>query len=160
MSSANERILSWVTELPQDKADNGTFREVELARTGSYNASTGQIMITQADLAGAVAVSKRLPNPRIKLGHYDPINDAQPYLGEVTNLKLKTSTLIGDIINMPEWLYEIAAEHFPQRSIEATMGFSSGDVKSRMAITAVALLGSTLPAIDSLEDLQKIAKKG
>lgn len=99
-----------------------------------------------------------LPFPPLKLGHTDPRFDADPSVGRVKNLRLADAghTLLGDFVDMPDWVYEMLPDSYPQRSIEATFNLEDNGRTYRMALTAVALLGAQWPAISTLDDLRDL----
>jgi hypothetical protein len=139
------------------------FTGVPLAEVGTWNASAGTCELTRADLAEAVRASKFLPSPVLKLGHTDPrFNsedfDADPALGRVTNLRTVNHgrTLVGDLVNIPAWFARIMPEAFPQRSIEAYTDVTVDGHRFGFALTGLALLGSTWPAVTSLADLRDL----
>lgn len=142
---------------------------VEIARTGTWHASTGDVAITRAHLESAVAASNdpMLRAPIIKIGHDERLGDSAPAFGRVTNLRTQETAdggyaLVGDLV-MPEALAEIAPLAYPARSIEGSFDLAiqgALDYQSSpqhreypFVMTAVALLGEALPAIESLSDL-------
>lgn len=132
-----------------------------LVKVGRWHASTGVETITVADLAAAVDAARDpdLPEPVIKLGHRDPRFDGEPALGRVTRLRLADAgrTLVGDFEGVPGWLDRVLVDAFPNRSVEAERGMRSpGGTVHRFALTAVALLGVTAPAVTSLETLRQL----
>jgi hypothetical protein len=131
--------------------DVTTIPNVELARVGSYDLSTGPYEFTRQDLAAAITNAATGTQPRIKLGHVDPRFDGEPAIGVVTNMRLEEDgdVLVGDLANVPAWLADAMPAAYPGRSIEATVNPELG-----MRITALALLGMTRPGIDTLADLE------
>lgn len=156
MSSATETTATATSQLR-------SFRNVELCKAGTWGASTGRVTITRADLAAAVAASRRLPYPTIKIGHTDPRFDGEPALGRVVNLRLadKGATLVGDLVDIPAWLAAAMPTAFSQRSIEAVKNFTNNAITYRFVITGLALLGADWPAVTDLPSLQKqLAQEG
>lgn len=133
-----------------------SFTGVELAKTGVWDALTGKVAITRADLAAAVASAAALPAAPLKLGHTDPRFDGDPALGWVTNLRLADNghTLVGDLVDIPAWFAEIMPTAFSHRSIEATFNLDTPHGVHRFAVTALSLLGATWPAITDLASLR------
>ena len=129
-----------------------TIAAVELAKTGTYRLLSGPHTFTREQLVRAAAVSSSGLPPRVKVGHLDPRFDGEPALGSVRNVRVSAdgSTLLGDLVDVPDWLAEALPARFPGRSIEAVFG--GGD---DLRLTAVALLGVTAPAIESLADLRR-----
>jgi hypothetical protein len=125
---------------------------VEIARVGTYKLSTGPFTFTREHLAAAVRnYTAGGAAPRLKAGHVDPRFDGEPALGTVTNLRLSDDgdVLVGDYANVPAALDDWLDSAYPGRSIEAAATSDPPDLR----ITHVALLGVTLPGIDSLADL-------
>lgn len=138
-----------------------SFPGIELARVGKWQASTGPVEITRADLVAAAAAARRLPHPVLKLGHGDPRFDGTPALGHIENLRVadRGATLIGDLVDVPQWLATDMAKHYPQRSIEACANYETNGRIYRFAITGLALLGATWPAVTDLPSLQELLAK-
>lgn len=135
---------------------------VEIAQTGQWNISTGQVVLTDDDFANAIAAldCPAVRKPVIKIGHTDTRFDGEPAVGWVDNMAVAESghTIVGDFVGMPGWLGPIMASAYPDRSMEATWDFMCqlGHVHP-FVITAVALLGVTPPGIGTLESLQDVA---
>ncbi len=145
---------------------------VEIARAGTWHASTGDVTITRDHLDSAVAAANDplLRDPIIKIGHDSKLGDSTPAFGRVTNLRTHetedgTYALVGDLV-MPKALAEIAPHAYPARSIEGSFDLAiQGALNYQSSpqhreypfvMTAVALLGDALPAIESLNDLYDI----
>lgn len=143
-----------------------TVEGVELARVGTWNASTGQQPLTVEmfeDIVEAHA-SEDLSLPVIKIGHLDPRFenpdwDGEPAYGQVANVRVtedRGGTLVGDYINVPEELAEVLASAYPERSVEIDFGVelldAEGTVTSTFAavLTGLALLGASAPAVKGL----------
>lgn len=122
---------------------------------------TGTITVTRADIASIIAAAPALPDPVIKIGHDDPRFSGSPSLGRIINLRTadQGNTLIGDLVDMPQWLADAAPKHFAQRSIEAVSNFVSNGNVYRMVLTGLALLGASLPAVTDLDSLQDLLER-
>ena len=146
-----------------------TVTGVPLMRTGTWDASTGEISITQDMLQACVeaAESGLLDLAVIKIGHTDErfdnpefMQDGNPAYGQVDNLEVieedGTHTLYGDFINIPEELAEIMASAYPYRSVEMDFGAQLLDENKKVTaefpavLTAVSLLGEAPPAVSGL----------
>lgn len=135
---------------------------VELMKTGTWNASTGRHTFTTEDLSNAVAALEcpAVRRPVLKLGHTDPRFDGEPAVGWLANMATTDDghTLVADFVGMPGWLGPILASAFPDRSIEGqwhyrcALGHDHGFV-----LTGLALLGVSNPAIGTLASLQDVA---
>lgn len=135
---------------------------VELVKTGTWQASTGTVTITETDLASMVAESRdpAVDGVPVKLGHVDPRFDGEPALGWVRNLRLSGdgSTLIGDLMEVPASLADIIGSAYPRRSVEIDWGLPNPDGGKRGAVlTGLALLGVTPPAVKGLGDVYRTA---
>lgn len=137
-----------------------TVPNVELVRTGTWDASTGPVTWTTSDLLSAVAAfdDPGYTRPVVKLGHVDPRFDGQPTVGRIANPRMSDDqqTLLGDLVGVPTWLADILTETeaYPSRSIEGTFGLETGSGnRHQFALTAVALLGVTAPAVSTLADV-------
>jgi hypothetical protein len=142
-----------------------TVPDVEILTTGTYALSTGEATFTAEDLAAAVEAvnDPAVRTPRLKLGHedvrdgFDGTLDGEPALGRVENLRVSDDgqTLIGDYVGVPAWLGEMLPTAYPSRSIEGQIGVTTASGHShRLVISAVALLGTALPGVATLEDLE------
>jgi hypothetical protein len=137
-----------------------TIPHVPLAKTGTYNLSSGTTTFTEEDLMWAAQAinAAGVRNPIIKFGHEKKQLTQQPAVGRVTNLvyEAATQTLFGDYVGVPEWLADIMPIAYPDRSVE---GWRNVDIQGRkhlFVITAVSLLGEDAPGVDTLEDLYEL----
>lgn len=142
-------------------SDLCSFPDVDLLKVGTWNAETGLAPISREDLASAVDAAPQLPDPVIKIGHDDPRFSGSPALGRVTNLRLADGgdTLVGDLVDIPAWLGNSAADAFPQRSIEAVTDYESNGLKFPFVLTGVALLGASWPAVTDLDSLKELLER-
>lgn len=143
-----------------------TVKDVELARVGTWNASTGQQPLTLEMFEQAVEAhnSGELSLPVIKIGHVDPRFenpdwDGEPAYGQIDNLRVsdeRGGTLLGDYVNMPEELAEILASAYPERSVELDFDLELLDTEGEVTtsygtvLTGLALLGAAAPAVKGL----------
>lgn len=154
-----------------------TLSAVELVSVGmQWRASSGDIDVTFEHLADMVAASEdpHILAPRLKLGHadtrfnsgtnHDPFNqDGAPALGKATNLRLTNdgATLVGDFVEVPAWLADAAPSAYPSRSAEWVFSVTTpGDRHYSAVLTAVALLGPVMPAVQDLDDLERLLTDG
>jgi hypothetical protein len=147
-----------------------TVPDVELCATGTYALASGPATFTAEDLAAAVLASQdpTVPAPRIKLGHTDPRFDeavasgqldGEPAFGTVQNMHLSDDGqhIIGDLVDVPEWLAETMQSSYPGRSIEGGFGYTAPSGRSySLVIAGLALLGVQWPGVTSLADLREI----
>ncbi|MAF43007.1 MAG: hypothetical protein CMI54_02385 [Parcubacteria group bacterium] len=94
--------------------------------------------------------------PPIKLGHsddsyYEPDEEVgQPALGYIENLRVEDGKLLADFIDVPDVvILAIEANLYSQISVEMDFIRFYGWI-----LTGVAILGSDLPAVKTLEDLR------
>lgn len=160
-----------------------TVEGVELVSVGmNWHGMNGDVTFTFDHLADAMAAANddvHVKAPRIKLGHtdprfndgegdHDPFFDADPAFGRVENLRLENdgAVLVGDLVEVPVWLADVMPSAYPNRSIEGAYLDGSWEVKTpggktySFVLTAVALLGIALPAVQDLEDLQRLLAEG
>ena len=140
-----------------------TVPDVQIVKTGTYHLAGNpyqpdETTFTADDLRDAAAAieDSGITAPRLKLGHFFEWGDAEPAFGKVANARFDedTQTLLADLVDVPLWLAEIFPAAYPGRSIEATFNFESATGnKYRMVLTALALLGVSLPGVATLEDL-------
>lgn len=137
-----------------------TITGVELIRTGTWGAKTGDWTVTTEDLAAAVDAHRAgiMRKPVISLGHDGPMRDAAPALGYVDNLRLADGgrTLIGDFVNMPKAVADLLPHAYPDRSIEARTNYEAGGRVWPLVLTGLALLGATAPGVSTLRSLQDV----
>ncbi|QDF20237.1 capsid maturation protease [Corynebacterium phage Bran] len=136
--------------------------DVELLKVGEWPASTGPFTATPEVLAAAVraAQSSAVGRPVIKLGHVDPRFDGEPAVGFVDNLRLSQdgSTLVGDLRGLPAWLADILPSAYPNRSIEGSFNYrDQTGMVHEFALTGLALLGVSPPAVGTLSTLRDVA---
>jgi hypothetical protein len=157
-----------------------TVTGVEIATVGmDWPTSAGEGTFTFENLSDAVEAANNDPHirtPRGKLGHlsevngelrtvspFEAIGDAEPAFGRYVNLSLTNdgAALIGDWIEVPVWLADAAPSAFPSRSLEAVRDVTTvGGKKYSMVITAVSCLGTRLPAVTDLDDLERFMVEG
>lgn len=136
--------------------------DVELMKTGTWHASTGEHTFTTDDLSNAVAALEcpAVRRPILKLGHTDPRFDGEPAIGWLANMATTDAghTLVADFVGMPGWLGPILASAFPDRSIEGQWGYNCALGHDHgFVLTGLALLGVSHPAIGTLASLQDVA---
>lgn len=133
----------------------------ELARPGRWKLSTGEQEFTDQmlrDAADFYAATGGQGIP-IGLGHNDTRFDGDPTFGRVTNIRYtqdeRGPVLLGDLVDLPEWLAAAAPTRWPFRSVEGFVGFEYRGRKYGMALTRLALLGATPPAVMDLAALRE-----
>jgi hypothetical protein len=135
---------------------------VELARPGTWHLATGKRTFEDADLKDAAdffAASGQTRFP-IGFGHIDPRFDGDPAFGWVSNVRYTTDAkgpvLLGDLVDMEDWLAAAAPKYWPNRSIEGFANLDWNGRTYRLALNRLALLGATPPAMPNLRSLADI----
>lgn len=138
---------------------------VPIAQVGTWMAATGEWTITRDDLQDAVAAQHdpAFRTPILKVGHRDPnwtdgrlLGDGKPAVGRLDNLRLSPdgTQLLADLVGIPPILDDILDTAYPSRSVEALTGVeTAAGARYRMVVTGLALLGETVPAMETLGDL-------
>lgn len=137
------------------------FNGVELARTGTFRAVTGRVTFTRKDfddMAQASSALKGKLDPPLKLGHNDKQKlleeDGLPAAGWIENVRRIGNLLVADFKRVPEKIADlIESGGLRKRSIEAVRNGEFAGRRYPFVLTAVALLGEDLPAVDSLDDV-------
>lgn len=157
-----------------------TLPNITLISVGSWKAGgsspgkSKEVVFTEEDLRNIMA-SLEAPDvkePRMVLGHtpdsagpgMSEVADEgffgeQPTIGKFTNLSLTSDgqDIVGDLVGVPAWLANILPTAYPQRSVEVYWDVPSyipGAPNHACVMPRVALLGTNLPAVATLEDLK------
>lgn len=133
-----------------------TIRNVELVRTGTWNAGTGVETITGEDLDAILlaAADPEVDRAPVRIGHYDRRFDGEPALGWVENLRRVGDALVGDLVDVPARLAEVIPKAFRRRSVELGRRVRTpGGKLYRAALSGLALLGVQPPAVKGLADV-------
>jgi hypothetical protein len=153
-----------------------TIEGVELLTVGAqWHASTGDVTVTFEHLADMVAAANddsQIRPPRVKIGHgvqlvgslgdHDPFWDGQPAFGSVANLRLDNdgAVLVGDLVEVPDWLAEAMPSAWPTRSCEWVFDIETNRGRRYSAVLTAVAVGSWLPAVEDLDDLQRLLEEG
>ncbi len=133
--------------------------EFEVFSVGTWNGDK----YTEADLDEMVKNFGELQGaikPPLKLGHADEginkkLKDGQPALGWVTNLKRNGEKLVATVTGMPEAVLKAIQKGLYKRiSCEIFWNLKIGDKVYKRVLSAVALLGASIPAVTNLKDLE------
>lgn len=137
----------------------GSMVGVELARPGTWHLSTGKRTFEPQDLQDAADFFAASGQTRIPIGfgHSDPRFDGDPAFGWVSNIRYTTDAkgpvLLGDLVDLDDWVAAAAPKRWPNRSIEGFANLDWNGRVYRLALTRLALLGSTPPAMPILRSL-------
>lgn len=138
---------------------------VELARPGTWQLSSGAREFTAAMLRDAAEFHASTGGQRIPLGfgHMDSRFDGDPAWGWLANVRYAEDgagpVLLGDLVELDDWVYAAAPARWPHRSIEGVTGVSYQGREYGLVLTRLALLGATppgMPALKSLSDLRQL----
>ncbi len=150
-------------------ADLVTVPGVELMKVGTWKIhqggddKDGSWTVTPHLIQAALAAdaARVLRRPTIRLGHSDSRFTGDPAVGYVDNLRAADDgqTLLGDLVGVPQWLGDIMASAYPDRSIEGLSDYTAADGSHHdFILTGLALLGATRPGVESLQSLQDVAR--
>lgn len=135
---------------------------VELARPGNWQLSTGAMVFDAQDLRDAADFYAASGQTRVPIGfgHQDQRFDGDPAFGWLSNIRYaedgKGPVLLGDLVDMDDWLAAAAPARWPNRSIEGFKNLSWNGRTYSLAVTRLALLGATPPAMPTLRSLADI----
>lgn len=142
-----------------------TIRDVELVSTGTHAASTGTTKVTDEHLESMLRAhaDRAAPKAPVKLGHVSKLNngigEGAPAYGWVVPTRIVKNadggkTLLGNLVGMPAKLAKVAPTAYRRRSVEIKwQAMTAAGKRYPAMLSAVALLGITEPAINSLEDV-------
>lgn len=143
-----------------DKSSDLHELEFEVFSVGMWNDNK----YTDADLENIVKAFHDLKEevkPFVKLGHdekqlKDAITDGQPAMGWAYNLRKEGPKLIASFKGVPKVLYEAIKKGLYKRvSSELLLKYKSTSGKIyNLVLSSVAFLGSTIPAVTNLKDLE------
>jgi Mu-like prophage I protein len=138
---------------------------VELARPGTWQLSSGKSEFTAGMLRDAADFHASTGGQRIPLGfgHLDNRFDGDPAWGWLTNVRYAEDdngpVLLGDLVDLDDWVHAAAPARWPHRSIEGVKGVTFAGREYGLVLTRLALLGATppgMPALKSLSDLRQL----
>jgi len=130
-----------------------SIKDVPIFAVGKHNGEE----FTAKDLDDIVAAFKELDfAPAIKQGHRKE-QPGDPALGYVDNVRRVGAKLIADFVNMPTVVYNaIKRKSYNRVSSEIWVNLERGGKKFRLALKAVSLLGSEVPAVAGLAPLSSL----
>lgn len=136
---------------------------LEILSVGTWegiNTPAGGLAFTEEDLDEIVSayegnLESRIP---VKLGHGDQaLLDGLPAAGWVTNLRRQGNKLVADIRDIPARIGDLIAQGaWRNRSVELRKGAKLDGKTYKYMLTGLALLGSTLPAVNNLADIESL----
>jgi hypothetical protein len=167
--------------------DYVTVPDVELATAGiawpgsGGNEPDGSVTFALEHLVDMMVAANQdqlIRPPRVKLGHarlqptddglrelgdHDPFWDGAPAFGTITSLRLTNdgAKLVGDLVEVPDWLADAMPSAWPNRSIEWVWDFETeGGKRYSAVLTAVSLLGERQHAVKDLADVRRLLEQG
>ncbi len=142
--------------IKKEKFTSFTIKDMEIFSAGIWKGDS----YTEDDLDEIVNnynILKDEIKPCIHIGHDRALeNDGQPSLGWLTNLRRKGKKLLTDAIDVPEIVYNAVKKKLYKRiSSEIIWGLKHTATNKRYGkvLTGVALVGSAIPAVRTLQDL-------
>lgn len=135
--------------------------DVEILAPGEWSGSVvGKVIITPKHLEDAVSAFRALGgvlDVALKFGHNkeQKMTDGQPAIGWVSDVWVKSGKIMARFTDMPKIVYEaIKAKRYKNVSVEGLFDVEHKGEKYGFVLTAVALLGADIPAVNTLADLQ------
>lgn len=142
-------------------ADNLYTLDAEILAAGEWSVSVGgKVKITAAHIDQAVnnfRALRSLVDVPLKFGHNpeQKMTDGMPALGWVDDVWVKSGKVMARFVDMPQIVFEaIKAKRYKNVSIEGLFDVKHKDKEYGFVLTAVALLGVDMPAVNTLNDLQ------
>ena len=137
-----------------------TIKNVEIFSAGTWNGDT----YSNEDLDAMVSAfndTKSKFRPNLKLGHSKDQKllqqDGMPAAGWIGNLKREGEKLIADFVDIPEKIYQLLINKaYRKVSSEIYHNIDIIGQKFSHMLSGVALLGSDLPAVGTLDDILKL----
>jgi len=130
--------------------------DVECFSVGTWNGDE----YTEEDLhemAYAFHELKDIVKPPVKLAHDNAMHlkDGQPALGWVKDLKKVGEKLIATVTQVPDVLYKaITSGRYKRVSAEIFWNLKEGGQIFKRVLSAIGLLGTDIPAVTNLKDLE------
>jgi len=142
-----------------DKIPQAHDQDFEIFSAGTWNGDKYSVddldeMVRNFDALGGEI------KPPLKLGHDDAgvnlkLKGGQPALGWVKALKRVGEKLVATVTGMPEIVSKAIQKGLYKRvSSEIYWNLKLGDKTYKRVLSAVALLGATIPAVTNLKDLE------
>ncbi len=146
-------------KLPETKE----LKDVEIFKVGKWNNDS----YSAKDLDEMVKAFNELKDeikPPLKLGHgkQDLLKQqGMPAAGWISKLKIVGQKLLADIIQVPKTIYELVKKGaYKKISSEIYWGYKANDGHTYpRVLRAVALLGSDIPAVTGLKDVEALYKE-
>lgn len=143
----------------------GTIQNLEVLSAGTWNASTGRVTVTESDLDEMVSNFAKLQGsnvvkPHLKLGHTEAQKwfgqeNGIPVLGWITKVWRVGRKLLADVDSVPDALLDMIRQG-RYHNVSSEIILDEIDVqgqKVRNILSAVALLGTEMPAAKDLAGL-------
>ena len=142
-----------------DKGKQGLDHDFEIFSVGTWNGDKYSVDDLDEMVRNFDALTEQV-KPPLKLGHDDAgvnmkLKGGQPALGWVKALKRVGEKLVATVTGMPEIVAKAIEKGLYKRvSSEIYWNLKLGDKTYKRVLSAVALLGATIPAVTNLKDLE------
>jgi hypothetical protein len=142
-------------------AETVTIKDVEIFQVGTHNKDP----YTLTDLEGMVRSASEVGfTPPVKIGHMRDDDTAallkaegMPAFGWIKNIRMKGEKLVGDLCEVPRRIAELIRNGAYKRlSAEIYWNFTQNGRTWPRVLKAVSLLGSEVPAVTSLKDVEAL----
>lgn len=155
-----EEMPESIKKLSEEKKEETfTIESKEIFATGKWNGDE----YTGEDLKDMEKAFNDLDfKPALKITHdlneeNKKIKNINPALGYVSNLRIKGKKLVGDFTDMPKKVFQaVKNKAYNRVSAEIGWNYTRNGTKHRRALLAVSLLGSEIPAVANLEQLNAL----
>lgn len=133
------------------------IKGVEIFAEGTWNGNKITTEILQ-NLVKAFDATKGFVRPALKLGHNPDQDllksDGLPAAGWVSNVYISGKKLLADFVDIPEKIFDlIKKKAYRKVSVEIFSGYTFDGITYPALLSAVALLGSDMPAVMTLSDI-------
>lgn len=142
-----------------DKLPQAQDHDFEIFSVGTWNGDKYSVDDLDEMVRNFDALTEQV-KPPLKLGHDDAgvnlkLKGGQPALGWVKALKRVGEKLVATVTGMPEIVAKAIEKGLYKRvSSEIYWNLKLGDKTYKRVLSAVALLGATIPAVTNLKDLE------
>lgn len=143
------------------KTAPASIRGVEILAAGTWEAQTGEVEITDEDLAAIeyafAQTGEALPVP-VRIGH--DATDKDPAVGWLSNVRKVGSKLVADLVRVAADVVEAIREgRYGPRSAGLVSDRKVGGKSYPLMLDHLALLGAVQPAVSGLNQLETLLSR-